>query len=1025
MRDFAAVLHARAVRSEERNLRRSEAGDTLIEVLIAIVVIGITAVGLLTGFATSISASAEHRSLATDDTILKSYVESATYQIQQQPNPLFQTCATTYSPTFTIPPGDSGYTVGISSVSYWNGTAFTSTCPSGSAAPQQVTAFATGPSHTSDSLSFIVVDPGFASPVGTASQLVVTTQPPSSSTSGTSFAVAVSVEDTLGNVVTSSSAAVTLAIATNPGGGTLAGCSDPVNATNGVATFNCSIDLAGMGYTLTTSSSGFTSVTTNPFVITAGNVSQLAFTSSPVSGTASSSATVGLITVQEQDTAGNPTTTAETIALSSSSSGAKFALTSGGTAITSISIPNGSSSAMFYYGDSKSGSPVLTASATGLTSASQSAVISAGPAVKLVFNPVSPGPGSAGSSISNVVVQAQDSFGNLVTSANTGSVTLSIKSGSAQSSLSSGTSSMALSSGVASFTNLVVNTPGAYTFIATPTGISGVTGTFSSTSFTVTPGPASRVVVTTPPPASTTAGTSFTVAATLQDALGNVATTSSGPVTLAIGNNPGGGTLTCSTNPVAASAGVATFTCSINKAGIGYTLNAVASGATTAITSALTITAGAGTQLVVTSNAFSATAASSATNVFTTTLEDTFGNPTTSGSAITVNLSSSSTGTKKFAASSGGTVTTSVTLPANTQSVIAYYGDTKSGSPTITVAGSGLTSGTQSETVTPAAPSKWVFASNTISGTATSSATLGSIIVQEQDSFGNPTTTAETLTMASNSSGTNEFSATPGGTSFTTISIPAGSSSATFFYGDTKSGTPTLTASGSSLTNANQVEAISSGTGTQLVITSSALNVTAGTSPTNAFTTTLEDLFGNPTTSGSAITVNLSSSSTGTKDFAATSGGTTVTSVTLAANTESVIAYYGDTKSGSPVITAAAIPLTSGQQTETVTAGAATKLVFTTQPAGAVHPNAFTTQPRVAIEDANGNVVTTNTSAVTLAIGTNPTSGSTLTCTPNPVTATSGVATFAGCKISQSGTGYTLKATDGSLTATSSTFNVS
>jgi hypothetical protein len=996
----------------------------MIEVLLAIVVIGITAVGLLTGFATSISASAEHRSLATDDTILKSYVESATYQIQQQSNPLFQICATTYSPTFTFPPGDSGYKVRIKSVSYWNGTAFTSTCPSGSTAPQQVTAFATGPSHTSDSLNFIVVDPGFISPAGTASQLVVTTQPPSSSTSGTSFAVAVSVEDTLGNVVTSSSSAVTLAIATNPGGGTLACNSDPVNATNGVATFNCSIDLAGMGYILTTSSSGFTSVTTNPFVIIAGKVSKLAFTSSPVSGTASSSASVGPITVQEQDAAGNPTTTAETIALSSSSSGAKFALTSGGTGITSISIPNGSSSAMFYYGDTTSGSPVITASATGLTSASQSAVISAGPAVKLVFNPVSPGPGSAGSSISNVVVQLQDSFGNLVTSANTGSVTLSIKSGSAQSSFNSGNSSMAVSSGVASFTNLVVNTPGAYTFIATPTGISGVTGTFSSTSFTVTPGPASTVVVTTPPPASTTAGTSFTVAATLQDALGNVATTSSGPVTLAIGNNPGGGTLTCSTNPVAASAGVATFTCSINKAGTGYTLNAGASGATSATTSALTVTAGAGTQLVVTSNAFSATAASSATNAFTTTLEDPYGNPTTKSSAMVLTLSSTSAGAK-FAASSSGTVTTSVTLPANAQSVTGYYGDTKSGSPTITVAGSALTSGSQSETVTPAAPSKWVFASSAISGSATSSATLGSIIVQEQDSFGNPTTTAETLTLASNSSGTKEFSVTSGGTSFTTISIPAGTSSATFFYGDTKSGTPTLTASGSSLTNAIQAETITSGTGTQLVITSTALNVAAGTSPTNAFTTTLEDTFGNRTTSGSAITVNLSSSSTGTKEFATSSGGTTVSSVTLAANTQSVIAYYGDTESGSPVITAAATGLTSGPQTETVIAGTATKLAFTTQPAGAVHPNAFTTQPHVAIEDANGNVVTTNTSAVTLAIGTNP-SGGVLACTTNPILASSGVATFAGCKISNSGTGYTLSATDGSLTAaTSSTFNVS
>jgi type II secretory pathway pseudopilin PulG len=39
--------------------RRSEAGDTLIEVLLAIVVLGLTSVALLTAFGTIISSSAE------------------------------------------------------------------------------------------------------------------------------------------------------------------------------------------------------------------------------------------------------------------------------------------------------------------------------------------------------------------------------------------------------------------------------------------------------------------------------------------------------------------------------------------------------------------------------------------------------------------------------------------------------------------------------------------------------------------------------------------------------------------------------------------------------------------------------------------------------------------------------------------------------------------------------------------------------------------------------------------------------
>jgi hypothetical protein len=40
-----------------------------------------------------------------------------------------------------------------------------------------------------------------------------------------------------------------------------------------------------------------------------------------------------------------------------------------------------------------------------------------------------------------------------------------------------------------------------------------------------------------------------------------------------------------------------------------------------------------------------------------------------------------------------------VNLPANTQSVTAYYAYSKAGSPVITAAATGLTSGTQTETM--------------------------------------------------------------------------------------------------------------------------------------------------------------------------------------------------------------------------------------------------------------------------------------------------------------------------------------
>jgi hypothetical protein len=105
-------------------------------------------------------------------------------------------------------------------------------------------------------------------------------------------------------------------------------------------------------------------------------------------------------------------------------------------------------------------------------------------------------------------------------------------------------------------------------------------------------------------------------------------------------------------------------------------------------------------------------------------------------------------------------------------------------------------------------------------------------------------------------------------------------------------------------------------------------------------------------------------------------------------------------------------------------AGAAAKLAFTTQPGGGTSGTAWTTQPVVTVEDANGNTVTGSSASITLAIGTNPTGG-TLTCTTNPQSASSGVDTFAGCRISNAGTGFTLTATSSGLTsATSSTFIV-
>jgi hypothetical protein len=104
--------------------------------------------------------------------------------------------------------------------------------------------------------------------------------------------------------------------------------------------------------------------------------------------------------------------------------------------------------------------------------------------------------------------------------------------------------------------------------------------------------------------------------------------------------------------------------------------------------------------------------------------------------------------------------------------------------------------------------------------------------------------------------------------------------------------------------------------------------------------------------------------------------------------------------------------------TVAITPGVASRLTFVTQPAGAAAGTAFTTQPIVAITDAGGNIVTSGVSAnVSLTIGTNPgVPAGVLSCVPSitVATATSGAnagkAVFSGCKITNSGVGYTLNA---------------
>jgi hypothetical protein len=111
--------------------------------------------------------------------------------------------------------------------------------------------------------------------------------------------------------------------------------------------------------------------------VTAGTV---AITSAPATGSASSTADLGAITVQLQDASGASVHAAipTTVFLSSNSTGTTvFAATRRGPALTSVTIPSGSSSVSFFYGDTEAGTPTVTAAVAELTPATQVQVVTA------------------------------------------------------------------------------------------------------------------------------------------------------------------------------------------------------------------------------------------------------------------------------------------------------------------------------------------------------------------------------------------------------------------------------------------------------------------------------------------------------------------------------------------------------------------------------------------------------------------------------------------------------------------------
>ncbi len=479
-------------------------------------------------------------------------------------------------------------------------------------------------------------------------------------------------------------------------------------------------------------------------------------------------------------------------------------------------------------------------------------------------------------------------------------------------------------------------------------------------------------------------------------------------ITVAIESGPTGATLS-GTKTENAVNGIATFSSlSLTVAG-KYTLTASdsADGLSGFTSNSFTITAAAASKLVYAQQPGTTTAGSAISPAVSLDVEDKYGNiVTTDTSTVTIAPASEPsggvlTGTTSAAAKSGVATLNNLIL------------DT-SGSYTLKATDGSLTSATSSSFTVNAATATQLVLAKAL-GTATAGAAISPAMTLDiEDKFGNlatSNTSTVSITIASGPSGAKL-------TGTTSAAAKSGVATLSNLILDT-TGAYMLTASDGSLTSVTTASFnVNPAAANKLVITQGPTPVTAGITIGPAMTVDVDDAFGNlVTTNSSTITVGIASGPSGAKvsgsASAAASGGVAMLGGVILDTAGNYTLKFSD---GS---------LTSATSSSfAVSPAAASKLAFVQQPSGAAPGVAISPAVTVAVEDQFGNVITSDSSTINMALASGP-SGAALTGTTS-AGASSGIASFSNLILATAGTGYTLRATDGSLaSATSNSFSIS
>ncbi|MCA1710636.1 MAG: type II secretion system GspH family protein [Actinobacteria bacterium] len=115
---------------------KNETGETLVEVLLAVAILGIAVVVLLSGLGTAIASSSLHRDFSNSQLEVRSFAEAvkkAAY-VPCTAGVAFVPGTTVPPAAYSSPPGytaSSSYPASVDKVQYWTGSAFAGTCPAG------------------------------------------------------------------------------------------------------------------------------------------------------------------------------------------------------------------------------------------------------------------------------------------------------------------------------------------------------------------------------------------------------------------------------------------------------------------------------------------------------------------------------------------------------------------------------------------------------------------------------------------------------------------------------------------------------------------------------------------------------------------------------------------------------------------------------------------------------------------------------------------------------------------------------